>query len=205
MTENKFGWKLGDGLRWTSPEGRDHDCVVTKAMAQMIEFETKEGEMKRLKGNNSSISRIDDSPHEAEPMTAPESKPQSGLESETELKVESEQKTELEWEMAQKPAAETPAKPGPERAAECEPVDELAPAASGAVVKISERRAEVDLKSGGVVVASVQVREGGSYLKAGDLEFRLNGAGGCDWHPSLEGALDAEYGRRWMCIRWLEG
>jgi hypothetical protein len=96
MTENKFGWKVGDGLRWTSPEGCDHDCVVTKAMAQMIEFETGEGEMKRLKGNNPSISRIDDSPHEAEPMTVQESKPESGLESVTEPKVESEQKTELD-------------------------------------------------------------------------------------------------------------
>ncbi|KUK44656.1 MAG: hypothetical protein WCY97_01830 [Methanothrix sp.] len=199
MKENKFGWKVGDGLRWTSPEGCDHDCVVTRAMAQMIEFETGEGEMKRLKGNNPSISRIDDSPHEAEPMTAPESRPESGLESKTEPKVESEQKTELERGTAQEPAAETPAKPGPERAAECEPVEEPAFAASGAVEKISERRAEVDLTSGGVVEISVQVRESGSGPRASDKEFRLNGGG--EWRSSLEEALDAEYDRSWMCIR----
>jgi hypothetical protein len=61
----------------------------------------------------------------------------------------------------------------------------------------------VDLKSGGVVVLTVQVREGGSALKAGEQEFRLNG--GDKWHPSLEEALDAEYDRSWMCIRMRGG
>ncbi len=174
MTENKFGWKVGDGLRWSSPEGCDKSCVVTKATAMMIEFETEEGEVKRVKGNNPSIARIDDPP-EAEPMTTPEVK--AGPKSES--------------------------KAEPEKAADCAPIDEGAFVSSGAEEKVSERRAEVDLKSGGVVEISVQLREGGA-LRAGDQEFRLAGAGEGEWHPSLEEALDAEYGRRWMCIRWRE-
>jgi hypothetical protein len=67
------------------------------------------------------------------------------------------------------------------------------------VEKISERRAEVDLTSGGVVEISVQVRESGSGPRASDKEFRLNGGG--EWRSSLEEALDAEYDRSWMCIR----
>jgi hypothetical protein len=197
MTENKFGWKVGDGLRWSSSEGCDHNCVVTRAMAQMIEFETEEGEMKRLKGNNPAISRIEDSPPEAEPTLAPGSKTESGLESEAKLE------TGPEPETAPEPAAEIIAKPEPEEAAECVPVDEPAPIPSGAEERISERRAEVDLKSGGIVEVSVQVREGGSGLGAGEEEFRLNG--GDEWHPSLEEALDAEYDRSWMCIRWQDG
>jgi hypothetical protein len=197
MTENKFGWKVGDGLRWSSSEGCDHNCVVTRAMAQMIEFETEEGEMKRLKGNNPSISRIEDSSPQAEPTTAPEPKTESGLESEAKLVAGPEP------EKAPEPAAKTIAKPGPEKVAECAPVDEPAPIPSGAEERISERRAEVDLKSGGVVEVSVQVREGGSDLGVGEQEFRLNG--GDEWHPSLEEALDAEYDRSWMCIRWQDG
>ncbi|MGC9514876.1 hypothetical protein [Methanocrinis sp.] len=197
MTENRFGWKVGDGLRWSSSEGCDHDCIVTRAMAQMIEFETEEGEMKRLKGNNPSITRIDDGPPQAEPTTAPGEKFESGLESETESKSESEPET------APEPAAETDAKPGPEKEGECAPIDEPTLVPSGTEERVSERQAEVDLKSGGVVEVSVQVREGGSSLGAGEQEFRLNGED--EWHPSLEEALDAEYDRSWMCIRWQDG
>ncbi len=197
MTENKFGWKVGDGLRWSSSEGCDHDCVVTKTMAQMIEFETEVGEVKRLKGNNPSISRIEDGPPLAEPTMAPESKSESGIDSETETKTDPEPETTPE------PAAETDVKPEPDKEAECAPIDEPSFVPSESEERISERRAEVDLKSGGVVEVSVQVREGGSSLGAGEQEFRLNGED--EWHPSLEEALDAEYDRSWMCIRMRGG
>jgi hypothetical protein len=175
MTENKFGWKVGDGLRWSTPEGCDLDCVVTKATAMMIEFETEEGEVKRLKGNNPSIARIEDSPPQAEPTTSPGGKAK----------------------------AKDKPRPEPEKTDECAPIDEPALVSTGAEERISERRAEVDLKSGGVRMVTVQVREGGSALKAGEQEFRLASRG--EWHQSLEEALDAEYGRTWMCIRMRGG
>ncbi|HOO54056.1 MAG TPA: hypothetical protein PLM24_04465 [Methanothrix sp.] len=170
MTENKFGWKVGDALVWSSPDGCDKSCVVTKATAMMIEFETEEGEAKTVKGSNPSIARIE-SPPKAEPTTTPGAGPEA---------VETKH----------------------DKAAECARVDEPAFVPSGADERISELRAEVDLKSGGVAVATVQVREGGA-LRAGDQEFRLAGEG--EWHPSLEEALDAEYGRSWMCIRMQDG
>jgi hypothetical protein len=174
MTENKFGWKVGDGLRWSSPEGCDHDCVVTKATAMMIEFETEEGEAKRVKGNNPSIARMDDPPNV-------ESTTSSGG----------------------KAKAEEKPRPEPEKADGCAPIDEPALVSTGAEERSSYRRAEVDLKSGGVRMVTVQVREGGFALKAGEQEFRLASRG--EWHQSLEEALDAEYGRTWMCIRMRGG
>jgi len=192
MTKNKFGWKAGDGLRWSSPEGCDKSCVVTKATAKMIEFETEEGEVKRVKGNNPSISRIDDSPPKAESISMPEAK--------AAVEAEPEQEPEMEPESS----AETSTNTKPEKAGECAPIDEVALISAGAEEKISKRRAEVDLKSGGVVEISIQLREGGA-LRAGDQEFRLANSGEGEWHPSLEEALDAEYGGRWMCIRWRDG
>ncbi len=192
MTENKFGWKAGDALRWSSAEGCDKSCVVIKATAQMIEFETEEGEVRRVKGNNPSIARIDDSPPKAESITMPEAK--AAVEAEPEQEPGPEPK----------PSAETSTNTKPEDAGECAPVDEGTLISAGAEERISERRAEVDLKSGGVVEICVQLREGGA-LRAGDQEFRLANSGEGEWHPSLEEALDAEYGGRWMCIRWRDG
>ncbi len=205
MTDNKFGWKVGDALMWSSPEGCDKSCVVTKATAQMIEFETEEGEVKRVKGNNPSIARIDDAhPMSESTTTAPAAK----SETEAEPKLRPEPEPEMAQispkpEMATEPAAKTDVdETDTEKMGDCASVAEGAFASSGDEVKVSERRAEVDLKSGGVVTTSVQVREGGSGLLAGDQEFRLNGTSEGDWHSSLEEALDAEYGRSWMCIRW---
>lgn len=163
MAENKFGWRVGDGLRWSSPEGRDKSCVVIKATAMMIEFETEEGEVKRVKGNNPSIARID-GPPEAGSISNPGADPQEGE--------------------------------------DCAPIPEAALVLPAAEERVSERKAELDLKSGSVVMASIQLREGGA-LQAGYQEFRIVPAG--EWHPSLEEALDAEYGKSWMCIRWRDG
>jgi hypothetical protein len=163
MTENKFGWRVGDGLLWSSPDGRDKSCVVTKATAMMIEFETEVGEVKRVKGNNPSIARID-GPPEAGSTSNP-------------VAYQKE-------------------------AYDCEAKAEAVLVSSAVEERVSERKAELDLKSGGVVMASIQLREGGA-LQAGDQEFRI--APGGEWHPSLEEALDAEYGKSWMCIRWRDG
>jgi len=162
MTENKFGWRVGDGLRWSSPEGRDKSCVVIKTTAMMIEFETEEGEVKRVKGNNPSIARIDGTP-KAESISNPLADQKEADDS--------------------KAKAETPS---------------VLPAAEE---RISERQAKLDLNSGGVAMASIQIREGGALL-ADDRVFRI---GGGRWHSSLEEALDAEYGKSWMCIRWRDG
>jgi hypothetical protein len=162
MTENKFGWRVGDGLRWSSPEGDDKNCVVIKTTAMMIEFETEEDEVKRVKGNNPKISRID-GPPKAEPIS----------DSVADLQV----------------------------ADDCASKAKAAPVSPAAEEKISERKAELDLNSGGVAMASIQIREGGA-LQAGDQEFRIDGG---KWYPSLEEALDAEYGKGWMCIRWRDG
>lgn len=162
MTENKFGWRVGDGLLWSSPEGVDKSCVVIKTTAMMIEFETEEGEVKRVKGNNPNIARIDGSP-KAGPISNPGDDHQEA--DDCASKVEA---------LSVSPAAEE---------------------------RISERRAELDLNSGGVAMASIQIREGVD-LQAGDQEFRI---GEGKWHSSLEEALDAEYGKSWMCIRWRDG
>jgi hypothetical protein len=163
MVENKFGWRAGDGLLWSSPEGRDKSCVVIKATAMMIEFETEEGEVKRVKGNNPCIARID-SPPNAGSISNP------GTNS--------------------------------KEADDCAAKAEAALVLPAAKVRVSERKAELDLNSGGVVEISIQLREGGA-LRAGDQEFRI--APGGEWHPFLEEALDAEYGKSWMCIRWRDG
>ncbi len=73
MTKNKFGWREGDGLLWSSPEGRYKSCVAIKATATMIEFETEKGEAKRVKGKNPSIALIG-GPPEAGSISNPDPK-----------------------------------------------------------------------------------------------------------------------------------
>ena len=191
MTENKFGWRVGDGLLWSSPEGRDKSCVVTKATAMMIEFETEEGEVKRVKGNNPKISRMD-GPPEVGSASKPEALPGVELVSEP----------GPAQEMPSEPLRDTSSEGALQEADDCAAKVEAALVSPEAEEKVSERKAELDLKSGGVAVASIQLREGG-HLQAGDQEFKI--APGGEWHPSLEEALDAEYGKSWMCIRWRDG
>ena len=180
MTGNKFGWRVGDGLRWSSPEGGYKSCVVTKATAMMIEFETEEGEVKRVKGNNPSIARIDGPPEAGSELVS---------------------EPEMALEMTSEPLGDTSSEGALQEARDFEAKAEAASVPPAAAERVSERKAELDLNSGGVVMASIQLREGGGgALRAGDHEFRI--APGGEWHPSLEEALDAEYGKSWMCIRW---
>jgi hypothetical protein len=179
MAENKFGWRVGDGLRWSSPEGRDKSCVVIKATAVMIEFETEEGDVKRVKGNNPGIVRIDGPPEAGSELVS---------------------EPEMALEMTSETLGDTLSEGALQEACDFEAKAEAA-LVSPAAERVSEREAELDLKSGGVEVASIQLREGeGGALRAGDQEFRI--APGGEWHPSLEEALDSEYGKSWMCIRW---
>jgi hypothetical protein len=186
MTKNEFGWKVGDLLRWSSPEGRDLRGRVTKATAIMIEFETEEGDSKRVKGDNPAITRIDD------PPAGGGSLPKAGSEAEAnayEADADIDDLADGEDEVE------------PDESVESAPVDDPDFGSKERGEKVSEMMAEVDLVCGGVDEISVLVKKGGGP-RAGDEEFRL--PDGERWHPSLEAALDAEYGRSWMCIRMQE-
>lgn len=188
MTKNKFGWKVGDCLRWSSPEGCDLRGTVTKATAIMIEFETEEGDLKRIKGNNPAISRIDD------PPTGGGSLPKAGSGAGADA-YEAGSDAYIDNRADGDDGAD------PDEAVGSAPVYEPALASKEREEKVCEMMAEVDLVCGGVDEISVLVKKGGAP-RAGDEEFRL--ADGERWHPSLEAALDAEYGRSWMCIRMQE-